>query len=98
MYMRIRERQPELPIIMMSRPIYNNIDDTLGRLEIIKRTYANAIARGDKKVWFIDGRELMGIVKDNGTVDGCHPTDAGFWNMAKRLGDDIDKNYDLIFG
>lgn len=98
MFLRIREKNPELPIIMMSRPRYESTPDVLGRLDIIKRTYANAIARGDKKVWLIDGRELMSIVKDNGTVDGCHPTDSGFFNMAKRLGDEIEKNYSLIFG
>lgn len=97
MFLHIRKKQPELPIIMLSRPRYIQNEDTLARLEIIRNTYENALARGDKNVYFISGRELMGLVRDNGTVDNCHPTDSGFWNMAKRLGDEIEANYDRIF-
>ncbi len=98
MFLAIREVQPELPVIIMSRPRYIQNEDTIRRLEIIKTTYKNAIARGDKNVYMINGRELMGIVMENGTVDDCHPNDSGFWNMAKRLGDEIEDHYKEIFG
>jgi hypothetical protein len=29
----------------------------------------------------------MELAKDEGTVDGTHPTDFGFYSMAKALGD-----------
>lgn len=35
------------------------------------------------------------ICKNDGTVDGCHPTDFGFVSMAKALGDLIEK-LDLV--
>lgn len=98
MFLRIREKNPDLPIIIMSRPRYDSALDTLQRLFIIENTYSNAIRRGDRKVWFIEGRSLMDIVKDNGTVDGCHPTDAGFLSMAYRIIAEIDRNYKFIFG
>ena len=91
MFKAIRKEQPELPIIMMSRPAWVLEESEKERLEIIKTTYHNAIAQGDKNVYLITGQELMQYVKNEGTVDGCHPNDAGFWSMARVLGDFIEK-------
>jgi hypothetical protein len=55
------------------------------RLDIAKRTYENALAAGDKNVYFIPGYELMTLAGDEGAVDTCHPTDLGFFSMAQRL-------------
>ena len=85
MFLEIREAHPDLPIIMMTRPDYQNNDDCNGRIEIVKRTYDNARARGDRNVYFICGKEFFG---DNGlefTVDGCHPSDIGFYRMASVI-------------
>lgn len=62
----------------MSRP--SDIDRK--RREIIETTYNNAVARGDKKVYIVKPAELN--IKD-GTVDGCHPNDLGFYYMARGL-------------
>jgi hypothetical protein len=40
---------------------------------------------GDKNVYFVSGKELMALCGDEGTVDGTHPTDLGFYSMAKCL-------------
>ena len=85
MFLAVREAQPKLPIIIMSRPKYYLDDDDKKRLEIIRTTYENAIAAGDKNVYFLDGPTLMADIKDNGTVDNCHPTDAGFASMARAI-------------
>lgn len=86
MFKCIRQAQPELPVLMMSRPTYYLSDEEKKRVEIIKATYENAAKAGDKNVYFIDGSTLMNDeIKDNGTVDGCHPTDLGFFSMAKRM-------------
>ena len=71
---------------MLSRPqpILWNPDDA-ARLEIVKRTYENALAAGDKNVYFISGQELMADVKCEGLVDGVHPNDAGFVSMARVM-------------
>lgn len=33
----------------------------------------------------IDGPTLMADIRDNGTVDNCHPSDSGFASMAKAI-------------
>ena len=49
------------------------------------KTYENALARGDRNVYLIDGPTLMAIAGNEGTVDGTHPTDLGFFSMAQAL-------------
>ncbi|MBO4950268.1 MAG: SGNH/GDSL hydrolase family protein [Clostridia bacterium] len=92
MFKIIREKNPDLPIIMMSRPKYYLDSTEEKRLEIIKKTYENAKAAGDKNVYFIDGRDLCKLCGNEGTVDNCHPTDFGFASMAQTLGDFIEEN------
>ena len=78
MFLAIREKHPDMPIILLSRP--SSIDKK--RREIIENTYNNAVARGDKRVYIVKPAELN---EKNGTVDGCHPNDLGFYYMAKDL-------------
>ena len=85
MFTAIREAHPNLPILIMPRPKYNLNEDEKKRLEIIKTTYQNALNKGDKNVYFIDGKALLGEIRDEGTVDNCHPTDLGFYYMAKAV-------------
>ena len=85
LFLTVRKANPELPIVIMSAPIFTLDPVYLTRREIIKRTYDNAIARGDKNVYLIDGPTLMAFCKDDGTVDTTHPTDLGFFSMAKAL-------------
>ena len=82
MFLKIRERNKELPIIIMPRPKRYLSPFEKRRFEIIKATYKNAIARGDKNVYFISNTELTRICKNEGTVDGTHPTAFGFFSMA----------------
>ena len=85
MFLAIREAQPNLPIVLLSAPIAV-LDETYKvRREIIRRTYTSALARGDKNVYFIDGPTLMAICGTEGTVDSVHPTDLGFFSMAKAI-------------
>jgi len=92
MFKAIRKDHPELPIIMMSRPKIALTDEEIQRLAIVETTYKNAIEAGDKNVYFIPGPSLCELCGNEGTVDGCHPTDFGFASMAKVLGDLIEKN------
>ena len=85
MFKTIREKQPDLPIIMMSRPKFFLNDRERKRRSIIETTYKNAISAGDKNVYFIDGEALTELCKDEGTVDGTHPTDFGFVSMANAV-------------
>ena len=85
MFKTVRAANPTLPIILLSRPKYYLNDVEKKRLEIVKRTYDNAIAAGDENVYFIPGPTLMKYARDNGTVDRCHPNDYGFASIAKVL-------------
>ena len=91
MFKKIREANPSLPIIIMPRPQFRLSRDEQTRFEIIKKTYKNALAAGDKNVYLLTGKELMEIAGDEGTVDNCHPTDFGFASIAKAVGDLLEK-------
>ena len=83
----VRRAQPDLPVIFVSRPDYDkNPEDAKERRDVILRTYAHAIAEGDKKVYFVDGQQLYGPRdRDMCSVDGTHPNDIGFLRMADGL-------------
>lgn len=87
MFRKIRDANPDLPIVCMGRPQYYLNDNIRQRLEVIQTTVENSRARGDNKVWMITGPELMALAGGEGHVDACHPTDLGFMSMAKCLGD-----------
>ncbi len=88
----VRAAHPDLPIIMMSRPKYYLTSDEEKRREIVETTYKNAVAAGDINVYFLDGKALTGEdIKETGTVDDCHPTDLGFFAMARGVGEIMEK-------
>ena len=91
-YKTVRAKNPDLPIIIMTRPKYEKhlIAEEYERIEIARKTYENAKARGEN-VYFIPGYELMSIARGDGVVDGCHPTDLGFYSMAERLSAELEK-------
>ncbi len=81
----IRAAQPTLPIIIAPMPKFIQDDAIKARAEIIHRTYENAIAQGDKNVYYVSGQELTALCKSEGTVDYTHPTDFGFMSMANAF-------------
>ena len=87
MFKTVREKNPDLPIIMVSRPQVLTIKQRDERFAIIKRTYDNAIAAGDKNVYLIPGWTFFDGVRNDYTVDGVHPTDLGFACMAHGIGE-----------
>ena len=91
MFLIFRERHPDTPVLMISRPQTKYTPDRDPRYEIIRETVSKAIARGDRNVYLIDGRELLMPVGTDATIDGTHPTDHGFRLMADKIGDVIGK-------
>lgn len=85
MFRAVREAQPNLPIIIMSRPRYYLTDFGKKCMEVIRTTYENAVAAGDNNVYFLDGPTLMADIKSDGIVDHCHPSDSGFLSMARAI-------------
>lgn len=81
----ILERQPKLPVLMLSRPDTKGSPAGNERRDIVRESYLWAKQRGFN-VFFIDGAELFGNRdRDCCTVDGCHPNDLGFYRMAQTV-------------
>ncbi len=101
-FLTVREKHTELPVIMASETdtpkTPQKAEDISRRRDVILRTYANAVKRGDNRVMFIDGAEVfreaykLGVAADSCTVDGIHPNDLGFACMAKVFGDAVKLN------
>lgn len=86
LYETIRKKNPNAPIVFISRPDWDKDPNCPARRQVIQNTYETAKARGDKKVWFIDGETLFGTDdRDACTVDNCHPNDLGFYRMAQTI-------------
>ncbi|MBE6378363.1 MAG: hypothetical protein E7051_06045 [Lentisphaerae bacterium] len=87
----IRKAQPDLPVIMLSKPDFpyfnqESIELNSRRRDVVKKTYLDAVAKGDENVYFIDGQTLFaGENFDLCTVDGCHPNDLGFYRMYRKV-------------
>ena len=89
-----RAYQPHTPVLMIS--VADGCfgkEEIIKRREIIRRTYENARADGDKNVYFLDGQrfyEEIGL--RNATVDTCHPNDLGFYAFYKNISEFMKEN------
>ena len=86
-FKRIRESHPSVPVIMLTRPTATHGEDENKRREIVRKTYENARAGGDKNVYFIDGIDYFKDFEDKSVcfTDTIHPTDLGFYKMAEKI-------------
>ncbi len=86
-YETYRKHNPTTPIIMMTRPNSKpDMKTTKRRLEIVQNTYLKAKELGDNNVYFINGQNFFkGKDRASCMLDGTHPTDLGFYKMAKAL-------------
>ena len=84
-FKRIREKNPFVPVVMMTRPAAVYGDDEKARRDIVKATYDNAVLAGDKNVYFIDGECFFKDFRDRELcfIDTVHPNDLGFYKMAE---------------
>lgn len=80
------EKNKLTPIIFLTKPDGDRYPDGAKRVAIIRKTFNYARKNGDFNVYFIDGRTIYPEeVKEHCAVDGCHPTDLGFYFIAKKL-------------
>lgn len=86
-FLRIREKRPDLPIVMLTRPTAFINDEVVARRKAVLDTYENALKNGDRNVYFIDGTTLFGDDDDKDLcwVDCCHPNDLGFRRMSEKI-------------
>jgi len=89
-YRLVRERRPELPIVMVTRPNYYTAGEkqreVLARRDVILQSYLDARAAGDEGVYLIDGMSFFAQEDPYAcTADHIHPNDRGFACMAKSF-------------
>ena len=90
-FKRIREENPDLPVVMMTMPDYQNGEEPLRR-EVIRTTYEHALAAGDRNVYFVDGGEFFPPELVSAcSNDNTHPNDLGFYFMAKKIAPVIEE-------
>ncbi len=85
-FKRFRQNRPDTPVLMLTMPNFDYHSDGTVRREIIKTTYNNALASGDKNVYFVDGESFFGETdRQLCTIDTIHPNDLGFYRMAQTM-------------
>lgn len=84
-YKTVREKNKDLPVIIISRPDFYGKDGDIKRREVIKKTYRLAKRNGEN-VYFIDGEKIYGNAdRQLCSVDGTHPNDLGMYRFARKL-------------
>ena len=88
LYLAIREKHPDIPYIMLSRPDVDSMpyENVCRNRDVVMDTYRLAREQGDRNVFFIDGEGIFrGPYEDLCTVDDTHPNDLGFALMADAV-------------
>lgn len=91
-YQIVREKQPNLPIVMLSAPV---APPTVAKVRdkrmdmaraIIMESYVRGKMAGDQNLYFVDGESLLGDLEaQDALLDEVHPNDLGFRQMAHRV-------------
>jgi lysophospholipase L1-like esterase len=88
----LREAQPNVPILVLTKIHYANELHEEGRMADLKKRAAfqrelveRRRAAGDSNIHFLDGGTLLGDHAEECTVDGVHPNALGFMKMADAL-------------
>jgi lysophospholipase L1-like esterase len=92
-YKTIREKNPKLPIIFVSKPDFDNgFEASVERRRVIEDTFYRAREEGDPHVFYIDGQGLYrGYHKEECSTDGSHPNDIGMMKMAESIGQLLER-------
>lgn len=86
LYKKFRETHPTTPIVFISASDYfKDKENRSSRRLVIEKNFKRAKAEGDTNVFYISGKKIMGDAGDDAFVDGTHPTDLGFYKMAKAI-------------
>lgn len=75
----LRKAKPDTPILLVESPLNPQNND--GN-QALREAYTTLIEQGVNRLYYLPGEpQLSG--EENGTVDGVHPTDLGFYRIAK---------------
>ncbi|MBN1900679.1 SGNH/GDSL hydrolase family protein [Candidatus Sumerlaeota bacterium] len=73
----VRKKRPDTPIILVENPLKGQEEENAE----LKKIYENLVGEGMKHLHYMPSGGLFDG-EENGTVDGVHPTDLGFFRMA----------------
>lgn len=85
-YNKIRQKNPNLPIILISKPEPLNSKEGQRRKKVVIDTYCNAVLANDNNIYYIDGNSLF--PKKAGLdcmVGDDYPNDLGMYYICQRL-------------
>jgi lysophospholipase L1-like esterase len=75
----LRARHPQTPILLVENPLYGR---DAAQNKALQKVFSDAKKRGVKRLWLLPSTGQL-ATRENGTVDGVHPTDLGFLQMAE---------------
>jgi lysophospholipase L1-like esterase len=87
----LRTFNPTVPILVLSKittcfdAFYEEGAQLKKRLNEFQRKTVAKFHKNDPYIYFYDGGELLKDIGFEGTVDGVHPNDLGFYEMARKL-------------
>ena len=95
----LRAEHPFVPILQVSRlplvgEFLENPECTFDRFRytsIHLRELKRLRDKGDENIHFLDGTSLYGPDPSECTVDGCHATDLGFYQISRRMAPVIER-------
>ncbi len=102
LYKVFREKKPDLPIVLISRPDFYKPPETFDtsaesfiHRDVIYNVYADAFKAGDRNIYYIDGERVMaGKWRECCFIDMEHPNDLGNFRMADVIGDMVGKIFE----
>jgi lysophospholipase L1-like esterase len=87
----LRQRHPTVPIVLVESIPYpdkpfvaKRNERFIGSNDTLRRIYNERRQQGDQRVYYVPSHSFLGL-NGEATVDGVHPTDLGFQNMAESL-------------
>jgi lysophospholipase L1-like esterase len=87
----IREKKPTVPILLVEIIPYphRNFDQSVSPVlqemnDILTRIYSDQKKKGDRNIYYLKAEKLIGNDSE-GTVDGIHLTDLGFWRISQNM-------------
>ena len=76
---RLRKSHPTTPILLVEDSNFNDLPTAKG--DILRKTHAKLIKKGDKNLYFLSNKNMLGT-DGEATVDGCHFNDLGMMRQA----------------
>lgn len=72
--------------IMMSKEYHNqNSNEKYRSLYLFQKRLIQALQKENSNLFFLNGQKLLAPMYHEATVDGIHPTDLGFYQMAEKI-------------